>query len=161
MAEMMYWQAIRRAHDEELARDPMVIAMGEDIGVLGGTYKATQGLFEKYGPERVYLGGPGVSISGDDAIAIALEARGGVIKPKLVAAEAAGLVAMQMLEHDSILTIGAVAMPGSAPAVRLMMYPDGPRLGVERIVASIERGIDRLSVVIDDVDAARKQLLGI
>jgi L-seryl-tRNA(Ser) seleniumtransferase len=117
-------------------------------------------LAQKYGAERVYLGGPGVSISGDDAIAIAIEARGG-IKPKLVAAEAAGLVAMEMLEQDSILTIGAVAMPGSAPAVRLMMYPDGPRLGVERIVASIERSINRLSVVIDDVDAARKQLLGI
>jgi pyruvate dehydrogenase E1 component beta subunit len=53
MAEMMYWQAIRRAHDEEMARDAMVIAMGEDIGVAGGTYKATQGLYDKYGPERV------------------------------------------------------------------------------------------------------------
>ncbi len=53
MAEMMYWEAIRRAHDEEMARDPLVIAMGEDIGVAGGTYKATQGLYEKYGPERV------------------------------------------------------------------------------------------------------------
>ncbi|WP_297527329.1 alpha-ketoacid dehydrogenase subunit beta [Thiohalobacter sp.] len=53
MAEMMYWEAIRRAHDEEMARDPLVIAMGEDIGVAGGTYKATQGLYDKYGPERV------------------------------------------------------------------------------------------------------------
>lgn len=53
MAEMMYWEAIRRAHDEEMARDPLVICMGEDIGVAGGTYKATQGLFDKYGPERV------------------------------------------------------------------------------------------------------------
>ncbi len=53
MAEMMYWEAIRRAHDEELANDPMVIAMGEDIGVAGGTYKATKGLYEKYGPERI------------------------------------------------------------------------------------------------------------
>ena len=53
MAELMYWEAIRRAHDEEMARDPMVIAMGEDIGVAGGTYKATQGLYDKYGPERV------------------------------------------------------------------------------------------------------------
>ena len=53
MAEMMYWEAIRRAHDEEMANDPMVIAMGEDIGVAGGTYKATKGLYEKYGPERV------------------------------------------------------------------------------------------------------------
>ena len=53
MAELMYWEAIRRAHDEEMARDPLVICMGEDIGVAGGTYKATQGLFDKYGPERV------------------------------------------------------------------------------------------------------------
>lgn len=53
MAEMMYWEAVRRAHDEELANDPLVIAMGEDIGVAGGTYKATQGLYDKYGPERV------------------------------------------------------------------------------------------------------------
>lgn len=53
MAEIMYWEAIRRAHDEEMARDPMVICMGEDIGVAGGTYKATQGLYNKYGPERV------------------------------------------------------------------------------------------------------------
>ncbi len=53
MAQMMYWEAIRRAHDEEMARDPLVIAMGEDIGVAGGTYKATQGLYDKYGPERV------------------------------------------------------------------------------------------------------------
>jgi len=53
MAEIMYWEAIRRAHDEEMARDPMVICMGEDIGVAGGTYKATSGLYDKYGPERV------------------------------------------------------------------------------------------------------------
>lgn len=53
MAEMMYWEAIRRAHDEEMANDPLVICMGEDIGMAGGTYKATQGLYEKYGAERV------------------------------------------------------------------------------------------------------------
>lgn len=53
MAEMMYWEAIRRAHDEEMAHDPLVICMGEDIGVVGGTYKATSGLYEKYGEERV------------------------------------------------------------------------------------------------------------
>lgn len=53
MAEIAYWEAIRRAHDEEMANDPMVIAMGEDIGVAGGTYKATMGLFDKYGAERI------------------------------------------------------------------------------------------------------------
>ena len=53
MAEIMYWEALQRAHDEEMARDPLVICMGEDIGVAGGTYKATKGLYEKYGPLRV------------------------------------------------------------------------------------------------------------
>ncbi len=53
MANIMYWEAIRRAHDEEMERDPLVICMGEDIGVAGGTYKATKGLYEKYGAERV------------------------------------------------------------------------------------------------------------
>ena len=121
------------------------------IKILAGTY----------GADRAYLGGPGVSISGDDVIALALEARGGAVKPKLVAVEAAGLIAMEMLEKDRILTIGAVAMPGSAPAVRLMMYPDGPRLGIERIASAIDRSIRRLSEVIDDIDAARRQLLGV
>ena len=91
---------------------------------------------------------------------IASEQRGTNDKPALVAVEAAGLVAMEMLEQDGILTIGAVAMPGSAPALRLMMYPDGHKLGVERIAASVENGIARLSEVLDDVDEARAQLLG-
>jgi hypothetical protein len=117
-------------------------------------------LAEKFGAKRAYLGGPGVSIAGDDVLEIALEKRGTRDKPKLVAVEAAGLVAMHMLEDDGILTIGAVAMPGSAPAVRLMMYPDGPRLGIDPIVASIEQSIQRLGRLVDDLPAARAQLLG-
>jgi L-seryl-tRNA(Ser) seleniumtransferase len=117
-------------------------------------------LVEKYGPRRAYLGGPGVSIGGDDVLEIALERRGMLSKPELVAVEAAGIVAMHMLEHDGILTIGAVAMPGSAPAVRLMMYPDGPRLGIERIAESLESGIARLGELLDDLPAARELLLG-
>ena len=53
MSEIMYWEALRRAHDEEMTRDPLVICMGEDIGVAGGTYKATNGLYDKFGEERV------------------------------------------------------------------------------------------------------------
>ncbi len=117
-------------------------------------------LAAQYGPQRAYLGGPGVSISGEDVLEIAREQRGLKGKPALVPVEAAGLVAMEMLEQDGVLTIGAVSMPGSAPAVRLMMYPDGPKLGIERIVAALEHGINHLGEVIDDVDAARAQLLG-
>lgn len=114
----------------------------------------------QYGEKRAYLGGPGVSISGEDVLEIAAESRGNGAKPGLVPVEAAGLVAMEMLERDGILTIGAVSMPGSAPAVRLMMYPDGHKLGVERIAASVENGITRLAQVLDDAGAARRQLLG-
>ncbi|NOT18342.1 MAG: alpha-ketoacid dehydrogenase subunit beta [Sulfuriferula sp.] len=53
MAEIMYWEGLRRAHDEEMTRDPLVICMGEDIGVAGGTYKATKDLYEKFGEKRV------------------------------------------------------------------------------------------------------------
>ena len=117
-------------------------------------------LVAKYGPKRIYLGGPGVSIGGDDVVEIGMERRSMRGKPALVAVEAAGIVGMHMLEHDGILTIGAVAMPGSAPAVRLMMYPDGARLGIPRIVDALESGIVRLSELLDDLPAARQLLLG-
>jgi pyruvate dehydrogenase E1 component beta subunit len=53
MGDIMFWEALLRAQDEELAHDKMVFVMGEDVGVVGGTYKATLGLYDKYGPERV------------------------------------------------------------------------------------------------------------
>jgi 2-oxoisovalerate dehydrogenase E1 component beta subunit len=45
--------AIRDAMDEELARDPRVFITGEDVGVRGGVFRATQGLIQKYGAARV------------------------------------------------------------------------------------------------------------
>ncbi len=45
--------AIRMAMDEELAHDDRVFIVGEDVGVRGGVFRATMGLYEKYGPDRV------------------------------------------------------------------------------------------------------------
>lgn len=45
--------AITMALDEEMAHDDTVFLLGEDIGVFGGAFKVTKGLFEKYGPDRV------------------------------------------------------------------------------------------------------------
>jgi 2-oxoisovalerate dehydrogenase E1 component beta subunit len=53
MAEITLVEAIRQAMDEELARDGNVFIIGEDVGVRGGVFRATIGLFEKYGGERV------------------------------------------------------------------------------------------------------------
>ncbi|MCM3289132.1 alpha-ketoacid dehydrogenase subunit beta [Paenibacillus sp. MER 180] len=46
-------QAINEALDQKLADDQRVMLTGEDIGVNGGVFRATEGLFEKYGQERV------------------------------------------------------------------------------------------------------------
>jgi len=53
VAEMTLVEAIRRAMDEEMARDERVFIVGEDVGKRGGVFRATLGLYEKYGPERV------------------------------------------------------------------------------------------------------------
>lgn len=46
-------KAIAEAIGQEMERDPRVFVMGEDVGVYGGIFGATQGLYEKFGPERV------------------------------------------------------------------------------------------------------------
>lgn len=46
-------QALTEAMDEELARDPRVFITGEDVGARGGVFRATQGLYEKYGAQRI------------------------------------------------------------------------------------------------------------
>ena len=53
MREITYLQAITEAVDEEMARDPTVFIMGEDIRKWGAPLGEFKGLFEKYGGERV------------------------------------------------------------------------------------------------------------
>ena len=54
MSEVTYRQAINAALDAELAADPDVFLLGEDIGAGGGVFKVTDGLFAKYGAQRVF-----------------------------------------------------------------------------------------------------------
>ncbi len=53
MAVITYREAVQRALDEELTRDPNVIFFGEDVARAGGAFKVTPGLLEKHGPIRV------------------------------------------------------------------------------------------------------------
>lgn len=46
-------EAIAMALGWELARDPSVVVLGEDVGKSGGVFRATSGLFERFGAERV------------------------------------------------------------------------------------------------------------
>jgi len=51
--EITFAQALNEALDYEMSKDPKVVVMGEDVGVYGGIYGVTAGLYDKYGPERV------------------------------------------------------------------------------------------------------------
>ena len=53
MTVMTYREAVVRAQHDGLAQFPDAILMGEDIGVSGGPFKTTDGLFEAFGAERV------------------------------------------------------------------------------------------------------------
>jgi pyruvate dehydrogenase E1 component beta subunit len=46
-------RALREAFDEELARDPMVVIMGEEVAQYNGAYKVTEGLWDKWGDDRI------------------------------------------------------------------------------------------------------------
>jgi len=53
MSVITFREALRAAIDEEMARDDSVLLLGEEVGQYNGAYKVSQGLLEKYGPDRV------------------------------------------------------------------------------------------------------------
>ena len=53
MAELSYRDAVIRGISQEMERDKNVVFLGEDIAKAGGVFKATVGLYEKFGPLRV------------------------------------------------------------------------------------------------------------
>lgn len=53
MAVISYIEAVTQAIREEMERDSKVFVLGEDVGKKGGVFKATAGLYEKFGEQRV------------------------------------------------------------------------------------------------------------
>lgn len=53
MAVVSYIEAINQALREEMHRDQKVFILGEDVGLKGGVFKTTEGLYERFGSERV------------------------------------------------------------------------------------------------------------
>ncbi|HJV66521.1 MAG TPA: alpha-ketoacid dehydrogenase subunit beta [Geomonas sp.] len=53
MAQLNMVQAINQALAQEMARDDRVVLLGEDVGRDGGVFRVTEGLQERFGPERV------------------------------------------------------------------------------------------------------------
>ena len=53
MSKMNMVQAINLGLDQEMGKDERVVLLGQDIGVNGGVFRVTDGLFDKYGEGRV------------------------------------------------------------------------------------------------------------
>lgn len=108
---------------------------------------------------RGYIAGPGFAISGDDMLEVAMLDRG-VKKADIVPIEAIAVAAQTLLRETGGVTIPISAMPGSACVYRIMMYPDGERLGVKSIVDGTRSALSTLTKLLDDADAARTLILG-
>lgn len=53
MPTMNIIQAVNDALRSEMRRDSRVVVLGEDVGKFGGVFRATSGLFDEFGPDRV------------------------------------------------------------------------------------------------------------
>ena len=53
MSELTLVQGVNRALAEAMRSDPDVLVLGEDVGVNGGVFRATEGLYKEFGAERV------------------------------------------------------------------------------------------------------------
>ncbi len=53
MPELRYFEAVQQALAEEMTRDDRVFVLGEDVGLVGGTFRATEGLMAEFGARRV------------------------------------------------------------------------------------------------------------
>ena len=53
MREITYAQAVNEAMSEEMRKDENIVLMGEDVGIYGGAFGVSRGMFEEFGEERV------------------------------------------------------------------------------------------------------------
>ncbi len=118
MAIKTYREAIREALIEELDRDERVFLMGEDIGRYQGTFRVTEGLFQKYGPHRVW----DTPISEPGFISIAIGAAIEGLRPVVEVMT----WSFAFLAMDAIVNHAAKILYKSGGACRVPMVIRGP-----------------------------------
>lgn len=108
---------------------------------------------------RAYRAGPGVAIAGEDLMELALR-RSGTNAPQIAPIEATAAAAMLLLRDTGAVTIPVSGMPGSACVYRLMMYPDGERLGARPIIDGTRRALETVAELVSDREATRALIMG-
>lgn len=138
-----------------LAMDNHDIAPIESAMAIGAELLGL--LTERFGG-CVYPTGVGAAMSEQDLMALA-RARSGK-KPTVAPMDASNAVCMWMLLNYGVATIPTVGMPGSSPALRLMTFPDGHRLGAARIVDIVDEALEVVAGILDQDDAVRSIIFG-
>ena len=155
--ELRLVEAIRQALDEEMARDDSVVVYGEDVGVNGGVFRATQDLIDDY-PDRVY--DAPVAEAGIIGMGVGLAAYGLTPVPEIQFASFAYQGFHQIQQHAARMrsrTRGTL----SCPMTIRMPYGGGIR-ALELHSESFEAGyahIPGLKVVVPSNPADGKGLL--
>ena len=112
----------------------------------------------RYG-EYVYQAGPGVAMSAQDFGELALS-RAQVRETPLIAEEMSVTASFLMLRDHGMVTIPITGYPGAAPTFRLMMHPDGGRLGLDTIEQATEEAIEGVVGLLQRSDEVRELVLG-
>src|SRR4029453_16489322 len=108
---------------------------------------------------RLYQGGPGVSFSAAAFSEVVYE-RAERGQASLVPAEIAITGCFLLLQHHGVVPIPITGYPGAAPTFRLMMHPDGGRLGLDRLASAIHDTFDRTTELLQQPEAVQTLLLG-
>ena len=104
MRELTFAQAIREALDEEMARDETIFVLGEDVGAWGGVFRCTEGLFLKYGADRI-IDTP-LSEEGYVGLAVGAAMTGGKVKLKNTRPDLLDAVIIKLREAGAIIECG-------------------------------------------------------
>jgi pyruvate/2-oxoglutarate/acetoin dehydrogenase E1 component len=118
MREITYAQALNEALREEMQRDPRVVTLGQDIGVMGGNFGVTKGLLAEFGPERV----KDTPISEDAIIGLSL------------GAALVGLKPVPEIMFSSFIGCGMEEMYNQVAAIR---YMSGGQVNVPLVVRTV------------------------
>ncbi len=132
--EITFVQALNEAMHGEMARDPRVFVMGEDVGLIGGIFGATRGLREAFGEERVR----DTPISEPTFVGMGVGAAVSGLRP-IVELQIFDFVAMTM---DQIVNQAAKFryMLGGTPTVPLVIR--GPQGGGIRLAAQHSQSLE-------------------
>ena len=109
---------------------------------------------------RVYQAGPGVAFSIDGFAQVVME-RAATRSTSLAASELSTVGAFVLMRDHGIATLALTGYPGAAPILRLMMHPDGPRLGLARLEAAVDATIDATASLAQDQQQSRDLILGV